>query len=257
MASSWVGRDAATSTQAFAPRLLHHTEAVIRAVVFDLDGVLLDSEGVWDEVRRQVVDQHGGRWREGATTDMQGMSSIEWSAYLHDELGVDLEVGRIVELVVQLVLERYRRALPLLPGAREAVIRLGSRWPLGLASSANRPVIDAVLAISELTPAFGVTVSSEEVARGKPHPDVYLEAARRLGEPPSACAAIEDSANGIRAAVAAGLRTVAVPNREYPPPPEVLAQADLVVERLSDLTPGQLARLGDISNRAATDLVEE
>ena len=225
--------------------------------MFDLDGVLLDSESVWDEVRRQVVDQHGGRWREGATADMQGMSSIEWSVYLHDELGVDLEVGRIIELVVRLVLERYRRALPLLPGSREAVIRLGNRWPLGLASSSNRPVIDAVLALSDLTRAFRVTVSSEEVARGKPHPDVYLEAAHRLGEPPSACAAVEDSANGIRAAVAAGLCAVALPNREYPPPPEVLAQADLVVDRLPDLTPGKLARLGDRHRRVGTDHAEE
>jgi HAD superfamily hydrolase (TIGR01509 family) len=228
---------------------------VIRAVVFDLDGVLLDSEGVWDEARRRVVDEHGGRWREGATTDMQGMSSIEWSAYLRDELGVGLEMGRIVDLVVGLVLERYRQALPLLPGAREAVLRIGRRWPLGLATSANRPIIDEVLALSELTSAFRVTVSSEEVDRGKPSPDVYVEAAHRLGEPPSACAAIEDSANGIRAAVAAGLRTVAVPNREFPPAGEVLAQADVVLERLSDLTPSTLARLGGDQERAADDVL--
>jgi HAD superfamily hydrolase (TIGR01509 family) len=230
---------------------------VIRAVVFDLDGVLLDSERVWDDARRQVVEQRGRRWRDGATAVMQGMSSPEWSAYLRDELGVDLDQRRIVELVVDLVLDRYRRALPLLPGAYEAVRRIGRRWPLGLASSANRPVIDEVLALSGLTAVFRATVSSEEVTRGKPHPDVYLEAAHRLGEPPGVCAAVEDSANGIRAAVAAGLHVAAVPNREFPPAPEVLAQADLVVERLSDLTVGLLGRLGQRFEPSVVDAVDE
>jgi HAD superfamily hydrolase (TIGR01509 family) len=216
---------------------------MIRAVVFDLDGVLLDSERVWDDARRQVVTRHGGRWRDGATAAMQGMSSTEWSAYLRDQMGVDLDREDIVGLVVDQMLDRYRRELPLLPGAREAVRRMAGRWPLGLASSANRPVIDEVLALSDLAAAFQATVSSEEVPRGKPHPDVYLEAARRLGQPPRVCAAVEDSANGIRAAVAAGLSVAAVPNREFPPPAEVLAQADLVVERLSDLTVEALGHL--------------
>lgn len=221
-----------------------HTSWVIRAVVFDLDGVLLDSERVWDDARRQVVAQEGGRWQDRATADMQGMSSLEWSAYLHDRLGVDLTCREIADRVVDLVLDRYRRTLPLVPAARETVQAIGSRWPLGLASSSNRPVIDEVLAMSGLAAAFGVTVSSEEVARGKPAPDVYVEAVRRLGVAARDCAAVEDSTNGILSALAAGLRVAAVPNREFPPASDVLAEADLVVEDLSSLTVEALGNLG-------------
>lgn len=213
--------------------------------MFDLDGVLLDSELLWDSARRQVVDQHGGRWRPEATAAMQGMSSVEWSSYLRTQLGVDLDEQRIVELVVAALLARYRQHLPLLPGAPEAVARLGQRWPLGLASSANRSVIHEFLDLTGLTGAFAVTVSSEEVPKGKPHPDVYLAVSRRLGLPARNCVAVEDSSNGIRAAVAAGMPVVAVPNRDFPPGSEVLARADLVVDRLDDLTVARIGRLGD------------
>jgi len=209
---------------------------VIRAVVFDLDGVLLDSERLWDQARREVAIGHGGHWRADATAAMLGMSSVEWSQYMRDTLGVDLAPDRIVELVVAGLLEQYRRRLPLIPGAVAAVQRIGRRWPLALASSAGRPVIDAVLAIAGLQHEFQATVSSEEVPRGKPAPDVYLEAARRLGQPPRACAAVEDSANGIRSALAAGLHVVAVPNPDYPPPAGVLAEAQIVLRSLAELT---------------------
>src|SRR5215472_8581629 len=221
------------------------TKGVIRAVVFDLDGVLLDSERLWDQARREVTIQHNGHWRADATAAMLGMSSVEWSRYMRDNLGVDLPPDQIADLVVADLLERYRRGLPLLPGAVAAVQRIGRRWPLALASSAGRPVIDAVLAIAGLQHEFQVTVSSEEVPRGKPAPDVYLEAARRLGQPPRACAAVEDSANGIRSAVAAGLRVVAVPNPDYPPPASVLAEAQLVIGSLTDLTVERVEQLDD------------
>ena len=205
-------------------------------MVFDLDGVLLDSERLWDQARRDVTIGHNGRWRTDATAAMLGMSSVEWSQYMRDTLGVDLAPDRIVELVVAGLLEQYRRRLPLIPGAVAAVQRIGRRWPLALASSAGRPVIDAVLAIAGLQHEFQATVSSEEVPRGKPAPDVYLEAARRLGQPPRACAAVEDSANGIRSALAAGLHVVAVPNPDYPPPAGVLAEAQIVLRSLAELT---------------------
>jgi HAD superfamily hydrolase (TIGR01509 family) len=210
---------------------------VIEAVVFDLDGLLLDSEQVWDEVREAFSRERGGRWHEQAQADMMGMSSIEWTRYMHDELGLREPPEELNRLVVERMEERYRERLPVIEGAVEAVRRIGGSWPLGLASSSNRPLIDLALELMGVADLFRVTVSSEEVGRGKPAPDVYLEAARRLGVPLENTVAIEDSANGIRAAKAAGMRVIAIPNPHFPPPEDVLAQADLVLESLAELTP--------------------
>jgi HAD superfamily hydrolase (TIGR01509 family) len=209
----------------------------VAAVVFDLDGVLVDSEQLWDRARRELVDERGGAWREEATRAMMGMSSREWSRYLHDELQVDLEPAEISASVVAKLEQLYREQLPLLPGARAAVLALAEHWPLGLASSANREVIDLVLELSELEDSFAATVSSEEVPRGKPAPDVYLETARRLAVPPTDCAAVEDSTNGLRAAAAAGMRVIALPNRAFPPAEDALRLADAVIGSLDELRP--------------------
>lgn len=210
---------------------------VPRAVLFDQDGVLIDSEGAWDQARRAIVAENGGRWKDGATRAMMGMSAPEWSRYLHDELGVALSPGEISDRVVARLLAGYERSLPLIEGAVDAVRRIASRWPVGLASSANREVIDAVLAGSGLDGVFGATVSGEEVAHGKPAPDIYVEAARRLGVDPARSAAVEDSTNGLRSAAAAGMLVVALPNREFPPAPEALALAAVVLDSLSELSP--------------------
>ena len=212
----------------------------VEAVVFDLDGVLVDSEHVWDEVREELARERGGRWHEGAQRDMMGMSSPEWSRYMHDVIGLEEPPDEISAEVVRRLAARYREKLPLIPGAREAVLRLAERWPLAVASSSNRPIIDLVLERSGLDSAFQAIVSSEEVARGKPAPDVYLEAARRLGVAPARCAAVEDSHAGILSAKAAGLRVLAIPNRRYPPDPDALAAADDVLSSLDDLIPDRI-----------------
>ena len=208
---------------------------MIEAVVFDLDGLLLDSEQVWDEVRERLVRERGGTWSDTAQADMMGMSSPEWSRYMHESLGLRESPEEINDEVVRRMLERYRERLPLIPGALEAVRRLAAKWPLGLASSSNREVIEAFLETAHVRDLFPATVSSEEVARGKPAPDVFLEAARRLGVPPEGCAAIEDSANGLRAAKAAGMRVIAIPNPHYAPSADVLALADVVLASLDGL----------------------
>ena len=210
---------------------------MIEAIVFDLDGILIDSEHVWDEVRQELADERGGRWNENASRDMMGMSSLEWSRYMRDVVGLSEEPEEISAEVVRRLEDRYRRELPLIPGAEQAVQRLAARWPLALASSSNRELIDLVLESSGLGRYFEASVSSEEVARGKPAPDVFLEAARRLGVEPTHCAAVEDSENGILAAKAAGMRTIAIPNPHYPPHKDALAAADVVLASIEELTP--------------------
>jgi HAD superfamily hydrolase (TIGR01509 family) len=210
---------------------------MIEAVVFDLDGVLLDTEELWDEARQEIAEERGGRWRPDAQKAMMGMSSPEWSRYMHDVIGVPDPPGQISDEVVERLEELYRRELPLIDGAVEAVRRIGARWPLAIASSSNRPLIDLFLELTGTEELFLATVSSEEVANGKPAPDVYLEAAARLGVGPERCAAIEDSENGIRSASAAGMLVVAIPNRVFPPGREALALADVVLESLDELTP--------------------
>jgi HAD superfamily hydrolase (TIGR01509 family) len=216
----------------------------LHAVVLDLDGVLIEGEEIWDDVRQTLVRERSGRWTPQAHVAMMGMSSPEWSRYMAEQLALPMSPEVINDETVARVVARYTEELPLVDGAVEVVRGLAGRWPLALASSANRPIIDLVLDRAGLHGCFRATVASEEVARGKPAPDVYLEAAARLGVAPAACAAVEGSANGLRAAAAAGMRVVAVPNHRFPPAPELVEASDLAVADLRELTPEALERLG-------------
>jgi len=209
---------------------------VIDAVVFDMDGVIVDSEQVWDEVRERYARETGGTYTETATRDMMGMSSHEWSRYMAQTLGVPGTPEEINAAVVERMLARYGEAPPLIPGAVDAVRRLAAKWPLAIASSSNPELIRVVLDAAGLREIFSVAVSSQEVARGKPAPDVYLEAAARLAVDAHRCAAVEDSHNGIRSARAAGMRVLAVPNPHFPPDGEAIAQADVVLGSVAELT---------------------
>ena len=208
----------------------------IEAVIFDLDGVLVDSEHVWDEVREELARERGGRWHDRAQAEMMGMSSVEWSSYMHDVIGLAESPEEIDAEVVRRMQARYAEELPLVEGGVEAVRRLAADFRLGLASSSNRPIIAAVLQAAGIDGLFEATMSSEEVPRGKPAPDVYLETARRIGVAADRCVAIEDSANGIRSAHAAGMCVLAIPNRRYPPPADALVLATTTLGSLAELT---------------------
>ena len=215
----------------------------IEAVIFDLDGVLLDSEHAWEAARREVAERSGGGWRKDAQAQMMGMSTPEWTTWMRETLGVPLSTDEIFRAVTDRIGAGYRRELPLLPGAREAVESLSGHWPLAVASSSSRVLIDLFLELSGLGPRFGATVSSEEVARGKPAPDVFLEAARRLEVEPERSAVIEDSTNGIKAGAAAGMHVVAIPERSFPPSADSLELAETVLDSLKDLGPKTIEHL--------------
>lgn len=213
---------------------------MVDAVVFDLDGVLVDSEPVWERVRRGYVAAHGGRWQSDSQQRLMGMSTYEWARYLSEELGVDRGPDQVATDVVNEMIVAH---LPLIPSADAVVRRLGEHWRLGLASSSPRRLIKAALAAAGLGGAFAVTLSTEEVPRGKPAPDVYLAVASSLGVDPARCVAIEDSSNGVRSAAAAGMRVVAVPRRRYPLDTDAEQKATRVVADIADVTPELVAAL--------------
>ena len=210
------------------------------AVIFDLDGVIVDSEQVWDEVREQYTIEAGGRYSETATRAMMGMSSTEWSTYMAEELALPGSPEEINAAIVQRMLARYGEAPPLIDGAVDVVRTIAQSVPVAIASSSNPELIEVVLRVAGLADVVREVVSSQEVARGKPAPDVYLEAARRLGVDPTRSTAVEDSQNGIRSAKEAGMRVFAVPNPHFPPDDDALALADVVLGSIDELTVDKL-----------------
>lgn len=209
----------------------------VQAIVFDLDGVLIDSEPLWEEVRRAYVAEHGGRWLPDTQERLMGMSTDEWAGYLATDLIDGVTPEQVAYEVIDRMQARYREGLPLLPGAEAAVRRMAEYRPLGLASSSPRALIDLVLGELGVAGLFQATVSTEEVDRGKPEPDGYLVAAARLEAPASACVAVEDSSNGIRSAHAAGMTVIAIPRPAHPPAPDALDLAAHVAEGLDEVTP--------------------
>ena len=216
---------------------------MIRAVVFDLDGVLIDSEPVWEQVRRGLVAERGGDWAPDAQRKLMGMSTPEWARYLSEDLGVGLPPDEVATVVTDRMAARYTEHVPLMDGAVEAVRRLAAHWPLGLASSSPPRLIETVLRSAGLSSCFAAVMSTEQVAHGKPAPDIYLAVTAELGYPPGDCAAVEDSSNGLRSAAAADLRVIAVPHPRYPPDPDALARASLVLPDLTGLTVEAVAAL--------------
>ncbi|SCL17599.1 haloacid dehalogenase superfamily, subfamily IA, variant 3 with third motif having DD or ED [Micromonospora rhizosphaerae] len=217
---------------------------MVDAVLFDLDGVIVDSEPVWEEVRRAYVAAHGGTWQPDTQRRLMGMSTGEWAAYLSGELGVDRSAEQVAAEVVAEMTRRYAEHVPLIDDADAVVRRMAARWPLGLASSSPTRLIEAALAATGLADAFGATLSTEETARGKPAPDVWLGVAARLGVDPTRCVAIEDSSNGVRSAAAAGIRVIAIPHGSYPLDPDAEALAAVLLPSVDALTPEVVDRLG-------------
>lgn len=212
-------------------------ESLPHAIVFDMDGTLTDSEEEWDVVRRGLAEADGVAWPDGATQAMMGMSTPEWSTFLVETVGIQGTPEEAAQRTIDGMADAYRAGrIPLLHGAVDAVHRMAEIAPLAVASSSPRVLIEVGLDLLGVRDLVGVTVSTEEVERGKPHPDGFLAAASQLGVDPATCVAIEDSTNGVKSALAAGMKTVVVPPRFHPPAADVLERAHAVIDDLDALT---------------------
>ena len=217
---------------------------MIQAVIFDMDGLLVDSEPVWDMARKAMADLAGKPWSTLDHDAVMGVSTEEWADYMIDRLELQLSRQAVIDEVVGRMSDMYHQGVPYFPGAVELVETAAANFRTGLASGSHPALIDIVTSEGPLAGVFEVIVAADEVGAGKPAPDVYLEAARRLGVDPAACVCLEDSGNGILSGVAAGMKVIAVPDPRFAPAPEKLARADLVVESLEDVTLERLAALG-------------
>ena len=212
-------------------------ESRLQAVVFDMDGTLTDSEQEWDVVRRGLAAEEGIAWPEEATRAMMGMSTPEWSAYLVGTVGLSGTPEEAARRTIDGMAAAYREGrIPVLHGAVDAVHRMAEVAPLAVASSSPRSLIEAGLDLLGVRDLVAVVVSTEEVDRGKPHPDGFLAACAALRVDPASTVAVEDSTNGLRSALAAGMKVVAVPPRFHPPAEDVLGRVHAVIDDLDALT---------------------
>lgn len=207
-----------------------------QAVVFDLDGVLIATEDIWDEVRRGLAADEGRPWPDAATPAMMGMSTREWATYLVTDVGLSGTWEQAAQRTIDGMAARYHEHLPVIDGAAEAVRRMAEIAPVAIASSSPRRLIDTVVDELGLTDVLAHnTVSTEEVDRGKPAPDGYLKACELLGADPTRSVAVEDSTNGLKSAHNAGMVVVCIPPAFHPPTAEAEALATVVLPDLAHL----------------------
>jgi len=216
---------------------------MIRAIIFDLDGLLIDSEGSWNAIRNQIFSEYGKPWTNADQKAVMGVNTQEWANYMLRRLGSDLDSQQLAQMVVDRLSALYQKEIPFLPGAKEAIRIAGKQYPLGLASGSHHSLLNIVTSHPDLTGKFQAVVSADDVQSGKPSPDIYIETARKMGVSPENCLCLEDSGNGIRAGKAAGMKVIAIPDVRYAPPKGVLQMADLVLKSLGEFTPVLLDRL--------------
>lgn len=215
------------------PSLPHGESILIKAVVFDLDGLLIDSEPVWFRARAEMFGRFGLEWTDADQKRLMGVSTATWIEYLTKKLQGRMSSTEIAEESLSKMVSYYRAGeVPLMPGAGQALEACAGRYKLGLASGSPRVLIDAALSGATWQLFFSEMLSSDEVNRGKPAPDAYLEIMRRMGVASKETVVIEDSGNGILAGKAAGVRVIAVPNPNLLPAPEALREADAVIDSL-------------------------
>jgi beta-phosphoglucomutase-like phosphatase (HAD superfamily) len=209
----------------------------MQAIIFDMDGLLVDSEPCWDAARKTWAAERGVDWGPEDHRACMGVSTAVWADYMIRRLELDLTREQVIDRVVAGMRDIYSRGIPYKPGAVGAVARAAACCPVGLASGSEKSLIQMMLADRPMAGKFMAWVCTDDMARGKPAPDVYLECARQLGVDPRACVCLEDSGAGIQSGKAAGMKVIAVPDPRFPPKPEILAMADVVLNSLEQFDP--------------------
>jgi len=212
----------------------------LQAIIFDMDGLLVDSEPCWEQARRNMAAEYGRDWTADDQRHVMGVSTATWANYMIERLGLKMTPQALIERIVSDMQAVYRRQIPFMPGAIQAVRLAASHYPTGLASGSERRLIETVVNDAALLGQFQAVVCSDKLARGKPAPDIYLETARQLGLSPEACLCVEDSSNGILAGKAAGMKVIAVPDGRFQPNREVIRQADIVLKSLDEFSIEQI-----------------
>lgn len=216
---------------------------MIEAIIFDMDGLLIDSEPCWDEARRIMAATAGVAWNKDDHKAVMGVSTNEWVEYMIKRLALDMPAAEVEETIIATMRDLYNERIPFLPGAEQAVTLAAKSYPLGLASGSPQRLIDTVTGSPSLRDKFRVILSGDQFLHGKPAPDIYLAAARALGVKPEHCVCLEDSGNGILAGANAGMKVIAVPDKRFMPSKEKLKRADVILGSLTEFSHETLASL--------------
>lgn len=215
----------------------------IEAVIYDMDGVLVDSEVYWDKSRIEFARDRGLVWTDEFQRLAMGRSTVGWARVMQEKLALDEPIDAIIAEMKARVIAHYEARMPARPGALESVAHIKRHFRVGLASGSPTDIIKAVLRITGLDQLFEVMIYGDEAPRGKPAPDIYLEALKQLGVAPAVSLGIEDSANGLRSLRAAGMFAVAAPSPDYPLPDDVLALAHAHITTLEDFNVNLIRRI--------------